>query len=629
MRNAPNDFPTELWVRCWSQSSVPDLCSLALVSRHFRELCQPLLFQRQTLQTPSAGGSQSLRERKEYSRRLKQSTARLDALVASPHLTAVKSWVFSGDRRPGMTWDNEAQEAAARKASAPIFRLFTKTLAKCENVRSLTLCFTSIDKPMKKAILGLKHLKSLELESCDLLLWKKPDLRVEELTLGQSPGLWETPAGALHIVTPEPLRLLTVNDPGIGLSLLTGFTERGSDPLTNLTTLCLHLNPLLVPKIPAFLARCPQLHTLEISKTAGLTGTPPDALPATTIPLLRVFKGPRFLATYVVGGRPLVRELELFDNVAFRPPPPAAPRDIVTDLAAIAEACPALTALTINTPIAESLRVTLAVAAHWGPTLGSLVIVLRKSAGERDIFDYSDSSDTDDGGVDLGDESDDDSDSMSSGVDRPDWDWAGDPYAADIIALSGGMALPAGLEALRKELEAPLGAAVDDDDEANAVPLEPRRRPRSPEPTPTAVQTPEVLAAGYMYTSEGVFPPPKPASAPTAAPTSLPTLIDALCAPSAPVPTFPALTTLSFTRPTFYGSLVPGPPLPLPEQHRAVLALERVLPAVRKIELDPGLHSNDSVWVQESMGGEGGGEGGRVHWRQRQTRALIASVVKA
>ncbi|KAJ7183409.1 hypothetical protein C8R46DRAFT_1344250 [Mycena filopes] len=585
MKSALNDFPTELWVRCWSQSSFPDLCSLALVSRHFRELCQPLVFQRQFLQTPSAEGSQSLRDRKEYSRHLKQSTARLEALVASPHLTAVKSWVFSGDRRPAITWVNEAQEAAARKASAPILRLFTKTLVKCENVRSLTLCFTSIDKPMKTAILGLKHLQSLELKSCDLSLWKKPDLRVEELTLGQSPGMmWETPVGALHIVVPEPLRALTVNDPGIALSLLTGFAERGSDPLTNLTILSLQLNALLVPKLAAFLARCPQLHTLEISKTAELTRTPPEALPATTIPLLRIFKSPRFLATYFVAGRPLVRELELLDNVGVRPQPPAAPRDIIADLAAIAEACPALTALTINTPIAESLRVTRAVAAHWAPALRSLAIVLRKSAGERDILDDSDSSDD---GVDLGawgESGDDDSDSNGSGVDRPDWDWAGDPYAADIIALSGGMALPAGLEALRKELEAPLGVAVDDDDEADAVPLEPRRRRRSPAPTPTAVQTPEVLAAGYMYTSEGVFPPPKPSSLPTAAPTSLPTLIDALCTSTSPsrgpTVTFPALTTLSFTRPTFLRSLMPAPPLPLPAQHRAVLALERVLPAL-------------------------------------------------
>ncbi|KAJ7152862.1 hypothetical protein C8R46DRAFT_1302148 [Mycena filopes] len=621
MKNAPNDFPTELWVRCWSQSSFPDLCSLALVSRHFRELCQPL----------------SLRERKEYSRHLKQSTARLEALVASPHLTAVKSWVFSGDRRPAITWVNEAQEAAARKASAPILRLFTKILVKCENVRSLTLCFTSIDKAMKTAILGLKHLQSLELKSCDLSLWKKPDLHVEELTLGQSPGMmWETPVGALHIVAPETLRALTVNDPGIALSLLTGFAERGSDPLTNLTTLSLQLNALLVPKLAAFLARCPQLDTLEISKTAGLTRTPPDALPATTIPLLRVFRGPRFLATYVVAGRPLVRELELLDNVGVRPQPPAVPRDIIADLAAIAEACPVLTALTINIPIAESLRVTRAVAAHWAPALRSLAIVLRKSAGERDILDDSDLSDD---GVDLGDwgesgDDDDDSDSNGSGVDRPDWDWAGDPYAADIIALSGGMALPAGLEALRKELEAPLGAAVDDDDdEADAVPLEPRRRRRAPEPTPTAVRTPELLAAGYMYTSEGVFPPPKPASAPTAAPTSLPTLIDALCTSTSPsrgpTVTFPALTTLSFTRPTFLRSLMPAPPLTLPAQHRAVLALERVLPALCKIELDPGVR-NDSVWVRESMvGGGGGGGGRRMHWRQRQTRALIGSGVKA
>ncbi|KAJ7713446.1 hypothetical protein B0H16DRAFT_1894865 [Mycena metata] len=580
--------PTEIWGRCWSQCTPQELASLVLVSRYFRQLCQPLLFERQSISARDTPRS--------IHGHITRSITRLEKLASTTHLSSVKSWTFSS-RKPPST-------VLTEKSYQRLLRVFTSTLGKCENLRSLHLFSVTIDETLQKTLLELERLTELKFDACDLAAWTGwtgPLLSVEEFQLVDEEYFRQTPVvKSLNIVSGDSVRVLTLEGLEISLSLLSAFAMGGSQAFQNLATLSLQLWDALMPTFLALLARCPELSHLEISRSA-VSAPPNEPLPATTIPLLRSFSGPRFLAAFFISGRP-VHEMELFDGGGYRPRNTDADKDILVQLADIARACPALQSLSITSPIVDCLRITACIAAHW-PGLHELCFVLRNSAGVRPpsitgLLDFSDSDDeVDEGGLNGGDASSlyDD----GSGSEDSQWDWASDPYAADIMALSEGTPLSAKIANALQRAEGSDVESEFSDPEAVLPEFD----------TVSAVPLPEVLVPGSLYTTAGAFPPPQAVAvpAPPAQQPSFATLIDAICV--ARVSIFTHLESLRFTRGD--DGITPASVLPMSDQHRAVLALERQLPRLREVEFD------DVVWRSEKGG----------TWSQRPTRAIIASLV--
>ncbi|KAJ7026853.1 hypothetical protein C8F04DRAFT_101597 [Mycena alexandri] len=570
-------LPTEIWIRCSTQCRHEDLCSLTLVSRYFRDVFQPLLYEHQyiVISNPDhqTGWTRTLKD-------IQRSTNHLEKVASSTYLSSVRQWCFWGTLAvPSfVSRHSEIPEIGSfDEAYRHFLRVFTDTLAKCPNVRSLQFTCVPIDQPLQRTMLGLGRLEELVLASCDLSEWTAAFLPVQKLVFVEENvylGMPGAEGNPLHIVCAESLHALSLKGLDVSLSLLSGFATVDSKPFSNLTTLSVQLWDSFLPPFLSSLAHCPQLKELKITDSA--ISTPPTIpLPPTTIPLLRSFKGPRFLAVFFVSQRP-VCEMELIDGGGHRPKDPEAEKDVLDDLADIARACPALRALLITSPIVNCLRTAVGIAKHW-PELRVLSFVLRSSSGVRrpslaGPLDFSDSDD-EESVSELDDEGDasDSEDSHSN-------------YGSDqIVADSPG--------------------------EAEEEWSDPRLTPDVP-----PVPMPDVLLPGYLYTHDGAFPPREATAAPVpplADQTSFPTLVDAICAASVFV--FAHLERLHFTRPRREAN---PDALTISDQHRGVLALEHQLPCLLEVEF--GIEYLNSVtWRRE--------KGGRT-WSQKETRAIIASL---
>ncbi|KAJ7718270.1 hypothetical protein B0H16DRAFT_1897699 [Mycena metata] len=528
------ELSTNIWTRCLSHCTPTDLSSLALVSRYFRALSQPLIFERQYCLSFDSNAGENRRSAK-----------RLENLVSSAHVASVKTWVFIG----------KFDSPSASKDYPRLLEIFTRTLHTFRNLQILQLRLVPIDELMQKALVGFDQLQDLALTSCDLTAWTESLLTVAKLKLGRDWPDHRRTDGAiqpLRIVSGEALRELTLEGHQETLSLIGGLGANGSNPFHNLITLSVQLSDALAPAFLTFLARCPQLTKLDIPKST-LSALPHTPLPPTTIPLLHYFKGPRFLAAFFASARP-IHTLELLDGGGCRPKNPKADKDVLDNLADIARICPGLLSLSITSPIVDCLRITAAIAGHW-PALRDLCFVLRNSSGVRPKMSIA--------GLDFSDSDDEESD----------------------IELDG---------------DAGTGATFCD--------------PARVFGNVPAVPTPDVLVPGHLYTKAGSFPPSKVvASARTLKrPTSYPALIDAIC--SARVSIFTHLEDLRFTRESHdFGAAA----LPMPDQHRAILALERQLPDLCEVEFQAGFR-NSAVWRRE--------KGGQI-WDQKGPRNIIASSV--
>ncbi|KAJ6613742.1 hypothetical protein B0H10DRAFT_2047347 [Mycena sp. CBHHK59/15] len=564
------NIPTEVWVRCWSLSSSRDLRRLVFVCRHFRDICQPLLFQHQHFRAPDPEdidrGNWML-----TTRDLHRSSIRLKKLVASAHVSSVRSWQFHGNFEfPDLaeTYPNVLNIGLVDKTYLNMVRIFAGTLGVHQNLRSLCLDYLTIDAPFRETLASLGRLEELTFDSCDIISRRGPLLSLQNFTLERSSSdhyhnhYCDEP---LDIVSPDTLRVLNLDGCRDSRALLSVLANQ-SLTFNNLITLSVEVSDSAAKPFLAFLEHCPQLARLEIYRSL-LSGPIQDRVSPTAIPLLRSFKGPRLLAGMFIFDRP-VAVVELSDDSDFSAENKAAEKDIIRDLADIAHSSVAVHSLSMAAPMQTALKILTAIATHF-PEMQELALGLREPPPAPKPWVPHNNID-------------DDTDAASS--------VAGSEVEVDEGTLE--LSENESLESISSFGYSPI-ILVSDDEEENAPAI------------------PEVLVPGHMYTTSGrVFPPAATPPASTLAdPESFSSLIDCICAEHASLPA--SLVSLRFTQPSLWHALRQASSLTLADQHRAVLAFERQLPALR--ELAFGVDS--SVWTRY-----------RDTWTQKRTGTKIASL---
>ncbi|KAJ7436346.1 hypothetical protein FB451DRAFT_1307536 [Mycena latifolia] len=517
-------IPTEIWTRCWSSSSPHDLRRLVFICRYFRDICQPLLFEHQRFRSPDAEEIDRSNWRSAI-KDIRRSTIRLKKLVASPHASSVRSWYFRGNLGyPSLveTHPMIINIGLVDETYTTLVATFCSTLGTQQNIRSLRLESMTIDTAFREALSSLSRLEELTLESCDIVARKGRLLSLHAFTLvrftpDQGDAYCDQP---LELVSPETLHALTIGTSRDSRALLSVLSD---ETLTfpNLVTLSMELTNAAVASFMTFLERCPQLTQLDISKSFVSDPIQTHLAPA-TIPLLRAFKGPRLLAAPFVLDRP-VSSVHLCGGSGFDDENKSAEKDIIRDLACLANSAVPVHSLIMSAPLKMAVELFGAIATHF-PDLRELALALRAprqvrlaSLGNRYIDDSS------------SDESEEEE------LDTRTVEFSDNESLESLMSFGG---IP--------------DVVFSDDSEDEGLP--------------------EDLLPGYMYTtSGGVFPPAGPQSAPIATTTeSTSSLIDCICAELA----------------SLWDDLRRAGPLTLADQHRAILTLAHQLPDLRKLDFE-------------------------------------------
>ncbi|KAJ7846006.1 hypothetical protein B0H13DRAFT_2285955 [Mycena leptocephala] len=608
--------PTELWVRCWSHCSSQDLRRLVLVSRHFRELCQPFLFQHQRYTAPYPDAI--AHDWMDTVRNIHRSMLRVQQLATSAHASSVRSWEwdFRGSSDlSSIEWGSPGvvNTRLVEEACRSIVSLFTSTLGTYQNLRVLRLTFLTIDEPLRAALASLGRLEELTLISCDISSWKGAILSLQNFRLGRllprfleswaKPDIEKSAESIqpLHIVSPDNLRILSIEGYETSSALLSGFANEARI-FHNLVSVSVELWATFFPQFHAFLELCPQLTRLEITKS-NLPRLPRDRLAPTITPLLRCFKGPRLLAAFFGSQRPLqVVELSGGSGVK-RAQNKHMEDDVMGELAQIAYSCPGVRSLSLTVTFPDCPKVLSAIAENW-PDLRKLSLSLKRAlppqhtllrfGDDEDHSDWEPMSDEEVTAMGIG------------GTDASmfDMDLGSEPEK-DARTFD-----PADIELE----DADVARALDFSDGENSVsissPSPVACDQLAPDSTHEALlPVPDVLVPGYLYSHAS--PPPEatslvPGAVPT--PTSFSTLIDAISAGLLSLP--PSLESLRLQRSR----------LSLADEHRAVLAHERALPKLREIEFEgtprEARFSCARIWRRE-----------QGIWSESETGATIASLV--
>ncbi|KAF7342383.1 hypothetical protein MVEN_01827200 [Mycena venus] len=565
-------LPTEVWTRCWSQSSPRDLRRLVRVCRYFHDLCQPLLFQCQRFRAPShhdIGPTNWIGTVQD----LHRSTIRVRKLLASIHVSAVRSWDFRGDTEYPSLIDinpNILNIGSVNETYQKLVHLFTSTLCVYQNLRSLHLRSFTVDTELREALPGLARLEELELDSCNIIGRTGPLLALQELKLAWwGWGTTQTVNQPLYIVSPDTLRTLTLGDSRNSGALLAALTEQ-PHTFHSLTTLSIELSDSILARFLQFLEACPQLTRLEIIKSY-LTKHPLGHLAGGAIPRLRSFKGPRLLAAFFVCERP-VSIMDLAGGSGFDDESKPAEKDIIRDLANIAHVSSGVQSFSIMAPIRLALTLSAAITTHW-PDLRELRLLLKETPPPRASRVIAD--------VD----SDEDSDTYSETSDM-----MGEPVADTCtVELSDNESLGSA----RFSPGYPPIMLSPDSDAEDAEPI------------------PDVLLPGHMYSSYRHVSPPAPdtqSTQQTDDPDTIQNLVNRISAGSFSLPR--SLERLHLTRPQSWMLSPRGRPLSAADHHRVVLALERQLPALRELNF-----GKSTIWRRH-----------RNTWTQGHTGTKIASL---
>ncbi|KAK7000642.1 hypothetical protein R3P38DRAFT_3616434 [Favolaschia claudopus] len=365
------DIATEIWLNCWSFCSTKDLRRLVLVCRVFRDICHPLLFQHQRFDAPGVTqpGWPSV------ARSLHRTTQRLAKLQDSPHALSVRSWSFGSTpsrEYPSLEemFPNVRNIKIVLQKYLHLETVLKSSLGAYSNLRSLYLFRVLIDDALRETLAGLPSLESLEIDWCPFSNLDGPLIPLKEFKMGV---WWLTSSSPLpfNIVSPSALRTLTL----IGdrsYALLHTFNSM-EQQFPNLRIICIELHDVILGRFLKFLKLCPHLEELEI--TSFLTKLPTKPLSHRAIPRLRSFKGPRQLAAFFIAGRP-VSTIELEGSTDAWEEWRIPAREIVSEIAEIANAAPGILSLTMNAMMRQIPDVSAAIATHW-PNLQELRLVPR------------------------------------------------------------------------------------------------------------------------------------------------------------------------------------------------------------------------------------------------------------
>ncbi|KAF7338926.1 hypothetical protein MSAN_02216000 [Mycena sanguinolenta] len=333
---------------------------------------------------------------------------------------------------------------------------------------------------VRAALESLKLLENLYLSECDIIARTGSLLPLKSFGLLSRQFESGPQVGALHFIAPDNLHQLTV---GSHVDAEPMFKALGSDPLPRLSRITVLITACAFECFPVFLACCPQLESIHIRPYYGIGDinpiSLPDPLPATTLPILKSFRGPFVLAGRFVRNRPAER-VELDGSGT-----EIAAETVLSTLSAVSEGSVSLRTLSIAPafPVEASPEIFQTVGSCF-PDLCSLKLEFIDQ--DRELSSVADS----------------DEDPEEGGVASD----AEDTIDTRTVVLPEGTSVP---------------RAADEE----SAPVFPDKRKLRQE------SLPENLLPGYLYNHGGVYPPNPDRLEPDDESSPLATVMDASFSP--------------------------------------------------------------------------------------------------
>ncbi|KAJ7137476.1 hypothetical protein C8R43DRAFT_1203189 [Mycena crocata] len=283
-----NLVPVETWLQVFQACSKNDLRALILVSSYFRDICQPLLFQRQHFSAPHAWVDASTWIK--AAEDLQWSRIRLLHLAKSRHASCVHSFTFEGNSELAdvtQTVRNIRHIGLLAAKYAEVVHVFAATLGAYKNIRLLRISHLEINSSFRATLSSLDRLAELSMSRCSVVDVSGPVLSLQALSL-----------------TASNLKALTIDHSPAALAFMSTLITYSLPVLTHLT---MNLSDLALERTPmfAFLEHCLQLIHITLSRPSSFSGAMPNSLPSTAIPNLASYNGPRSLVGLFSHNRPL------------------------------------------------------------------------------------------------------------------------------------------------------------------------------------------------------------------------------------------------------------------------------------------------------------------------------------
>ncbi|KAF7289163.1 hypothetical protein MIND_01377400 [Mycena indigotica] len=300
--------PSEIWLNCWSLCTTPELMRLCLTCRAFAVICQPLRFRRMHRHPPT---DEALRNNGSSLEKLAEDVERrlslFEGFVASPYVSAVRSWHFSRVRIAKS--EDLLDSVKLTFAWLNFLDVFLGSLGAFSRTTKLTLLAFDFDEIVWDALQALASLEDLTFSSSHVEENPGPPLKLKHLRVvlvWPRNGGETCEADQLRIAAPETLVELETPYSHHVYPLLLAFVV-DSTPLLQLTRLQLDLIYNILPILSSFLALCPNLASLELVFTGEAPQIIhyPDTFPKSTIPSLRSLIAPLPLVNAIVPDRPI------------------------------------------------------------------------------------------------------------------------------------------------------------------------------------------------------------------------------------------------------------------------------------------------------------------------------------
>ncbi|KAJ6515506.1 hypothetical protein C8R45DRAFT_1205749 [Mycena sanguinolenta] len=299
-------FPTEIWQLSWSHVSRNDLTALSVSCQFFRDVCQPLLFQRLRYSGFSSTRINPQNPQKTIER-MEHNRDRLISIASHPKiLSMIQSWSFHAAIPRLLTEDAMIRRYPAFQQIFDVSRAisleFRSTLGGYTNLSELDLTAFHLTPEFCDTIASLPKLTTITLTDCVIECPASfRGIALEAFTCAYEGSTGDDDSGERYnLVSGSKLKVLELFDPPSGRALVTALA---SAPLPHLAHLNVHLGYEDKDLFYRFLDRCPALKCIILE--APPTFADGIILPETTVPLLHSYTGPIEIAGVFAGGRPI------------------------------------------------------------------------------------------------------------------------------------------------------------------------------------------------------------------------------------------------------------------------------------------------------------------------------------
>ncbi|KAJ6458358.1 hypothetical protein C8R47DRAFT_1227099 [Mycena vitilis] len=302
---------TEVWSNCWSYASKAQLKRLCLVCRYFRTVCQPLLFQKQSV----AVGFIDSENWMSTTQRLHYTEHRLTKIAATPLALSVRTWDWKGDTEmedlphtfPLITHIHVLRDVWRRSVAK-----FSSTLGAFQRLKVLRLRHFKVGPEFRTILATLPLLQNMTLEHCDVVARTGALLPLRRFSFtGRYAASSQT---AIELVDPGNLETLFIrgspmDDPADDIAIL---SPLAAQPLPRLVELRVILRAHHAALLFRLLDCCPALESVDfkLARMDHWIESLPKQLPDTTVPLLKLFGGSPALVRLLVHNRPVVQVVQ-------------------------------------------------------------------------------------------------------------------------------------------------------------------------------------------------------------------------------------------------------------------------------------------------------------------------------